>query len=250
MRARPEAQGHSRSVCEGMQKAEGSSIPIERLPPLPEPEHQTRNAETTCGCVLVSCLIIAAILGMHMIVAHMENHALAIIFLVLVYAEACLAIVSLVGVLFADAGVIKRSPQTCYPMPTEVEEKLRQGQLPPFEGLQNPTRPDGSSYCVRCLVWRPGAGPFSPLKSGAEDEERFVSGGVVASSPFGFAHHCRICNRCVGEFDHHCGVFGRCIAGSVLGCRGNMPYFWGLLIAAMAAGATVPVAVMLRITDQ
>jgi len=92
-------------------------------------------------------------------------------------------------------------------MPMEVKARLELRQ--PLDDLSN-FEESGRSFCVRCLVWRPKS-----------------------------AHHCRICQRCVVNFDHHCNIFGRCIAGKTLldprpqgqnyGCSGNMMYFWGLL---------------------
>mmetsp|Transcript_21848 Transcript_21848/g.49788 ORF Transcript_21848/g.49788 Transcript_21848/m.49788 type:complete len:289 (-) Transcript_21848:155-1021(-) len=107
-------------------------------------------------------------------------------------------------ILFGRADVIKRSPQTAYPIPLEVRARLRANQ--PLHGMANVEdtvgvldSKDGSrqklgSYCVRCLVWR------------AQDAK---------------AHHCSVCERCVCNFDHHCGVFGRCIVD------GNMTCFYG-----------------------
>mmetsp|Transcript_7381 Transcript_7381/g.13901 ORF Transcript_7381/g.13901 Transcript_7381/m.13901 type:complete len:437 (-) Transcript_7381:205-1515(-) len=46
------------------------------------------------------------------------------------------------------------------------------------------------------------------------------------------AHHCRICNSCVMEFDHHCGVVGVCIAGR------NMRAFVWLLLSSSCLSAT------------
>ena len=95
---------------------------------------------------------------------------------------------------------IKRSEATCYPIPGVVADRLRrkvpiQGEGTQFP-LQNISGEDGSTYCVRCLVWRPD----------------------------GRSHHCRTCGRCVTSFDHHCGFYGRCIAGE-LPYGGNWPYF-------------------------
>jgi len=124
----------------------------------------------------------------------------------LIWAEAVTAVLGTLYIVFAGAGVIKRSPNTCYPMPPEVEERLRRRET--TEGMENIKgnsqrgMPDGT-YCVRCLVWR------------KQDQK---------------AHHCNTCQRCVTGFDHHCGVFGRCIV------LGNMPCFMyviGMLFAGM-----------------
>lgn len=133
--------------------------------------------------------------------------------LALIWAEAAAAVLSTLYILFAGAGVIKRRPSTCYPIPPEVEELLCSGQT--TEGLDNikgngRTGMLNGSYCVRCLVWR------------LEDQK---------------AHHCNTCQRCVTGFDHHCGVFGRCIVA------GNMMCFLCLIIMLFAGGITVLIAV-------
>merc|ERR1712032_496209 len=87
--------------------------------------------------------------------------------------------------------------RTCYPIPGEVLQRLVAGQS--LDGMKNVNGSDGSTYCVRCLVWRP------------------------PSHELGKAHHCNTCQRCVTGFDHHCGVFGRCIVD------GNMPCFYAVI---------------------
>jgi len=136
-----------------------------------------------------------------------------------IFAEAALAVLCLLYILFGQAGVIRRSKSTCYPMPAAVEEILRRGSLMQDDdgsiyGLsRNIEGPQGDarlgSYCVRCFVWRPPS--IRVLEH---------------------AHHCRTCGRCVTKFDHHCGVFGRCIVG------GNMPCFQLLVGLFPAAFAT------------
>lgn len=135
--------------------------------------------------------------------------------LALIWAEAVAAVLATMFIQFAGAGVIKRTPDTCYPMPPEVEERLsRSGGT--TEGMDNIRGhshrglPNGS-YCVRCLVWR------------KQDEN---------------AHHCCVCQRCVKGFDHHCGVFGRCIV------RGNMPCFVCLIGMLFAGMVTMTVVVV------
>jgi hypothetical protein len=114
---------------------------------------------------------------------------------------------------FENAGEIKRSAETCYPIPAEVERRLRDGTS--LTGLGNIPRVEGSTahgtYCVRCLVWRPG-----------KDQK---------------PHHCNTCQRCVVGFDHHCGVFGRCIV------NGNMVCFFTLIGMLFAGMCTAMIAV-------
>ena len=151
-------------------------------------------------------------------------------FLVAIYAEAAVALGCLGGLLLGDAGEVTRGdPAATAPRPAEVDARLRDGR--PLDDLRNPEEPGtGRTYCVRCFVWRPPRGA-----SGAP-------------------HHCRVCQRCVVDFDHHCGVFGRCIAGpnpSEPGFlwRGNRRFFVAIIgtgqlaflttVAATVAGAAV-----------
>ncbi|CAK0808999.1 unnamed protein product [Prorocentrum cordatum] len=138
---------------------------------------------------------------------------------VAVFAEAGIAVFMVLYILFAGAGEIRRSPGTCYPIPPEVDQRLRRGEsLQDMENVQANTEradhagmPDGT-YCVRCLVWRPNVGRK--------------------------AHHCRTCGRCVVGFDHHCDVFGRCIV------QGNMLCFNGLISMMVAGIVTTMLAVI------
>jgi hypothetical protein len=130
--------------------------------------------------------------------------------------EACVAIICLFSVLNCDPSVIRRTDATCLPLPPLVDERLRAGQ--PLDGLPNQEDATRGSYCVRCCVWR--------LKA-----------------LHGVAHHCSICQHCVGDFDHHCSFFGRCIAGNVAGWRGNAPYFALLLLMALASPVTTAAAI-------
>lgn len=77
--------------------------------------------------------------------------------------------------MWGDPGTIKRSPETCFPQPELVKERLRNGLT--LDGVGNLSE-DGRTFCIRCLVWRP------------DDVE---------------THHCNTCQRCVTDFDHHCG---------------------------------------------
>ena len=55
----------------------------------------------------------------------------------LLFAEATLAIIFLLGLMWGDPGVVKRSPETCYPMPEVVSERLRNGRT--LDGVGNVT---------------------------------------------------------------------------------------------------------------
>lgn len=174
-----------------------------------------------CGCACFS------VLGG----THAKEGATAMYSLLLaVFVEAVLAFLCVFYILFAQAGVIKRSAKSCYPLPPLVEDLLLErnglknppprGRRKKLEDLDNVDGPDNhpilGSYCVRCFVWRP------PRKEN--------------QAP---AHHCRTCQRCVRGFDHHCGVFGRCIVA------GNMPCF-GTLVALLPVGFVTMAAVVVE----
>lgn len=126
-----------------------------------------------------------------------------------VHAEAALALLCLERILRGDPGVIKRTPATTRPVPRDVADRIRSGRS--LDDLtRNITDPRRGSYCVRCLVWRDATKK---------------------------CHHCRVCARCVVDFDHHCGFYGRCIAGTSR--SGNMPYFVLIGVVGYAALFTV-----------
>lgn len=206
------------------------------LPDLPKPNFFAQRSEAATGSVIVLGIILACVEGTHGSLAFAEAVPLPIsrLLLALIYAETAVALVCLCGILLADPGVIKRSPQTCLPVPDEVKEKLGKGE--PLTGLINIRNADGRSYCMRCLVWRnnseePAAGRLAR-----------VCERVFALTDRPRPHHCRICGRCVRSFDHHCSVFGRCIAGA--GYRGNVVYFLTLIAMAFAGMITCGASVI------
>lgn len=129
---------------------------------------------------------------------------------ILIWLWAIIACLSTAFILFAGAGVVKRSPSTCYPIPEEVAQRLLAKPQKSFADMENIKGPAEKSYCVRCFVWR-------PIES----------------------HHCQICQRCVTGFDHHCGVFGRCIVD------GNMICFKAVLTMLLLGFFTLIIAFML-----
>jgi hypothetical protein len=172
-------------------------VPIDSFPPLEAPDDQMSAGAAAVGMVLGIIASFSAI-----------THAIAFgplgtlpagawwASVVLINLESLVALVALIGLMTSDPGVIRRSPQTCYPMPADVAERLREGKPLPERNVTDGER----SYCVRCLVWRSSRPPTSESCS--------------PGSPLLHPHHCSTCRRCVGDFDHHCGVFGMCSAAA------------------------------------
>ena len=191
-------------------EAGAAEFTLNDLPPLPTPDRQTMRSQAASGCTVV-LMLIAVLAGLPHSVGNNYggpwehgNFRLRQLGLVALYIEAFFAILCLLGIMWGDPGVLKRSPETCFPLPQNIAEKLRQKQS--LAGLEN-VYEGQHVFCVRCCIWRPDSSP--PLY---RDN----------------THHCSTCQRCVADFDHHCGVFGRCIAGK--GWQGNMGYFKGILM--------------------
>lgn len=214
---------------------EGDPVVLENLgdrtlPPLPEPLHSQKRSEASMGTLLVvgiTAILAAATFGAVLLNPEFPGPA-RWVFPFLICCEAVVAAICLVGLLCGDPGVVRRSPGTCSPVPREVAACLDAGEV---LNVASNIVVDEQTYCVRCLVWRPKGSPV---------------------------HHCRICQRCVADFDHHCSVFGRCIAGRmplrellrarVPQCPGNLKYFVGLISAGLAGGATGLCAAAVSVT--
>lgn len=193
---------------------------LSSLPPLPQPSCK-QHLQSLFGCSLVSgcAYVYIAVIKFF---ATFDDFP-ETLFLVLIYVQGCIAVLCLVGLLVADPGVVNRSEDSCFPLPDVVAKRIMTKK--PLTDLKNIT--DGDlKYCVRCLVWRD---PFMRNEKGytALSHRRI--------------HHCRICERCVCEFDHHCSVFGRCIAGHGF-VKGNWCFFVGLVAVGISGGFTCTAA--------
>jgi len=185
-------------------EADSGKLTLSNLPRLPA-RTQGYYTEPLYGALLVFGLcatLLQMVLGIADFEALSGSRAMEIASL-LIWGFASAAVACTVYLIFGHAGEIKRSASTCYPIPDCVNDLLLASQ-PPAELAQNVAGPNGTSYCVRCLVWRPEK-----------------------------AHHCSVCNRCVVGFDHHCSTFGRCIV------RDNMPCFVTLYAMLLAGSATM-----------
>lgn len=187
---------------------------LSELPPLPRPAYFEMAMQSACGSTLVFALIAVFVGTTHFVplADDVLPPFLWWVCFIAIHAEAVVALICLAGLLFGNPGVIRRSPATCLPMPSEVVDRIKRNMS--MDGLPNIIE-GGSTFCVRCFVWRPP--------------------GSVS------AHHCSTCQRCVVEFDHHCGVFGRCIAGPQpwhRPFRGNMTYFVTIIVMGYGGAMT------------
>ena len=55
--------------------------------------------------------------------------------------------------------------------------------------------------------------------------------------------HCQICMVCTDHRDHHCGVIGKCIS------KGNIKWFYGMLVSAMVSMISVYIAIILFLVN-
>eukprot|EP01062_Namystynia_karyoxenos_P036833 TRINITY_DN26827_c0_g1_i2.p1 TRINITY_DN26827_c0_g1~~TRINITY_DN26827_c0_g1_i2.p1 ORF type:complete len:247 (+),score=63.11 TRINITY_DN26827_c0_g1_i2:75-743(+) len=198
-------------------------IPIHQLPPLPERGQRYRVEPFFAVCVVGTYVITFVVLvNLCVFLDGIEPLSGKVPALALIWTWAAIAVVSSAYILVGDPGEIKRGPDTCYPMPQEVRDRLLRKES--LTGLGNLPGPEGhpklGSYCIRCLVWRP------PTKRDS------------AYRTLDQSHHCSICQRCVTGFDHHCGVYGRCIAH-----RNMIPFY--LVHAVWALGALTALVVFI-----
>ena len=216
----------------------------QKLPPLPARKAH-RHQEALCGTLVVLGIIAGCVSctrkGTELMVggAAPPSPARAFAaraFMSAVLAEAAVALACLAGLLFDDAGEVRRSAATCVPVPPAVADRVRAGAG--AHAITANIADDAlGTYCVRCLVWRP---PNSTPHhcSTCQVGERSLSPQNVPSP-----ERCPTRQRCVTAFDHHCGVFGRCIAGE--GLRGNWKYFVTIISMGLGGMATGVGAVML-----
>ena len=111
-------------------------------------------------------------------------------FLVAIYLEAFLAVCCLLGILYGDPGVVKRTPENCLPLPETIAERLQRGES--LGGLENLQHAQLGSFCVRCCVWRRAPGKLQSSYLPADCDM-----GVCEQGP----HHCSTCGCCVNHFD-------------------------------------------------
>jgi len=182
------------------------AFPMSKLPALyaRDPEYRSQPLTGAGIVVFFSAIFVAAVMA-NVVQQDVEERAIRIGTISAISSCVVTAVVCLLYLLLGEAGIIRRSAETCYPIPKEITDRLQESGAEGLQWMTNVKGSDGKSYCVRCCVWRP---PES--------------------------HHCSVCQRCVTGFDHHCGIFGRCIV------QGNMVCFW-LIILMLPAGFIVVV---------
>jgi hypothetical protein len=234
------AASHEIRNNDPQQAEEGQSSPssplqqidISLLPPLPTPRYDRKEREAVGGSCLVFFWIFIFAGMTHGIALEaldgFEYHGTTWwVFFALIYSQSLAALLCLFVLLVADPGVVKRSPNTCLPIPAQMVPSIRDYLKHQSESHTQFVRPSeayyaaengtGDTYCGRCLVWR------------RHDDGRH--------------YHCNTCQRCVKQYDHHCSIFGRCIAGKMTG-GGNYKYFVIICFCFVAALLTSFIALV------
>jgi hypothetical protein len=129
---------------------------VRSLPALPERHIWTMRRESVLGCTLV-CFLVSLLVSLTQGVALAPGAAaprpLIWAALALIYTEAAVALLCLLGLLVGNPGEVKRSPQSCFPMPESVADRLSQGES--LNGLANVSF-DGRTYCAPIQTDREG----------------------------------------------------------------------------------------------
>eukprot|EP00811_Abedinium_folium_P001956 NODE_11795_length_1265_cov_2.298770.p1 GENE.NODE_11795_length_1265_cov_2.298770~~NODE_11795_length_1265_cov_2.298770.p1 ORF type:complete len:246 (+),score=54.40 NODE_11795_length_1265_cov_2.298770:81-818(+) len=128
---------------------------INSLPPLAPPDRVTMFSESVCGLAVVLGQITVYIIATQAVTLQrydsvgQGDFGRMVLGLILIFSV--IAVTCLIGILCGNAGTINRSPERCFPLPSNVALNLRRGgSVCLAENIQ-----EGSdSFCVRCLVWR------------------------------------------------------------------------------------------------
>lgn len=184
-------------------------------PTYPEPR-RTRKEQEVLGNLGVLVYVVAIILLFHYCIAPWIKYvSVALSFYLALASWTLLALGMLTALYVGDPGVVDADERLIAQYQTACDN-IASGFLTDtgFDAYSNATDAESGFFadqkkelgtiCKQCHVWRP------PM-----------------------AHHCRICQRCVRQFDHHCGILGRCIGEQ------NHRYFIGLLLAAVGAHFTL-----------
>jgi hypothetical protein len=268
----------SRPQCPSAVLGGGSRIPLESLPPLPAPKYGTIRRETVGGASVVMLLIVVLVgltngVALTAVGTVPPDSPARVAFLALIYGEGLSAAICLLGILFVDPGFVPRSPETCYPLPPQVEAWVR--SLMDQKNADDATAAGGDSKenvdgGGQAVVENRD---YVPIEEGpatiggiippptelyiADTDANGGTGRVYCTRclvwrPPGINHyHCATCQRCCGYYDHHCPFFGRCIAGdkrmrSLCHIRrgGNFKFFVTILVVGVGGYLTTAASLM------
>ena len=127
-------------------------ITVETLPPMPQPDVCTQTAEARVGFAIFFGVWLSFIASAHAVasLAPMPVTSSGVA-LPLLWCCFIAALIGLCGMHIIDPGTIPRCVETCFPLPAEVEARIR--GMGTMSELQNIAAEDGQgSFCVRCMV--------------------------------------------------------------------------------------------------